>query len=248
LLIQPLTALNTLDLMKKGTSPLAQRARAASRILESQVGTNPRIQVQSDTAFVLWDAIPFAEPADGDKTPDGNSSPEWLRRTICCARWESEQAGVPRRVVVAVAAAPAQAPALAKTPSELASPVPLPAPQAPQSSKYEPRAAGTLVRSWAARAGLQLLQIKPTPLHVEEVGPSNDRASGPPNGNSSHRSPGRSRRSEHGGPPSGGYRGPANSGGDPLVERPVAVQKMMNMVSKPSGGIRLLARGEKLEP
>ena len=41
------TALNTLDLLKKGTSALAHRARAASRILEAQVGTNPRIRIKS---------------------------------------------------------------------------------------------------------------------------------------------------------------------------------------------------------
>ncbi|CDO76532.1 hypothetical protein BN946_scf184399.g2 [Trametes cinnabarina] len=59
--IVPLEALNTLDLLKKGTSALAQRARAASRILEAQVGANPRIRVQQDAAFVPWDTLPFDE-------------------------------------------------------------------------------------------------------------------------------------------------------------------------------------------
>lgn len=77
-LIVPLEALNTLDLLKKGTSTLAQRARAASRILEAQVGTNPRIRVQRDDAFVPWDSI-FTEQGQG------SGAPEWVRRTICCA-------------------------------------------------------------------------------------------------------------------------------------------------------------------
>ena len=46
-------------MLKKGNSPLAQRARAASRILEQQVGTNDRIKVQRDDAFVPWDNIMF---------------------------------------------------------------------------------------------------------------------------------------------------------------------------------------------
>ena len=85
-------ALNTLDLLKKGTTVLAQRARAASRILEAQVGTNPRIRVQRDDAFVLWDDIPFVDQA---AAAAGLASPEWVRRTICCARWELEHATPP---------------------------------------------------------------------------------------------------------------------------------------------------------
>ncbi|KAI9462111.1 hypothetical protein HD554DRAFT_2176087 [Boletus coccyginus] len=51
IVIVPLEALNTLDLLKKGTSSLAQRACSASRILEARVGTNSRIRVQRDDAF-----------------------------------------------------------------------------------------------------------------------------------------------------------------------------------------------------
>ncbi|KAJ7812322.1 hypothetical protein B0H14DRAFT_3090508 [Mycena olivaceomarginata] len=71
--IVPLEALNTLDLLKKGTSQLAQRARAASRILEAQ----------RDDAFVPWDRI-------AQTTPDQRPLPRWVRRTVCCARWEVE--------------------------------------------------------------------------------------------------------------------------------------------------------------
>ncbi|KAF5361228.1 hypothetical protein D9757_013219 [Collybiopsis confluens] len=110
IIIVPLEALNTLDLLKKGTTSLAQRARAASRFLESQVGNNPRIRVQRDDAFVPWDEIAFlpdsakasdAAADDDDKHNDKDKpskvistapSPEWVRRIICCARWEIEHA------------------------------------------------------------------------------------------------------------------------------------------------------------
>jgi hypothetical protein len=259
-------ALNTLDLLKKGTTPLAQRARGASRLLEGQVGTNPRIRVQSDTAFVPWGDIAFAGTAesDKDKAVDGGVSPEWVRRTVCCARWEANKAddgadaGPPRKIVLAVAQ---DAPALiARAASDAASPVPLPAPHPVGASKFEPRAAGALVRSWAARAGIQLLEIKPTPMHDEAPGGGGggERSVHPPSAGP-NKSPGRSRRPEHGpyssGPRNtgggGGGGGNGNGGGfntGSLVERPPAVKAVMAMVAKPSGGIRLLARGEKLEP
>jgi hypothetical protein len=291
--------LNTLDLLKKGITPLAQRARAASRILEAQVGVNDRIQVQSDAAFVLWDSIPFTGASDTDKASDAGTSPEWVRRTICCARYETDKAekdtvGVEtnqtqtgteattttksstpkKKVVFAVAQSTAQAPLIAKSLSDSASPVPLPAPLQTAVSKYEPRATGTLVRSWGARAGLNMAEIKPTPLPADEPernhnsNHNNERSSGPSNndrgghgghgngngggnGGGSGRSPGRPRRTDHGhGPSSSGGRGPVynGNGNGSLVERPPAVQTMMNLVNKPSGGIRLLARGEKLEP
>ncbi|KAJ3494832.1 hypothetical protein NLJ89_g10728 [Agrocybe chaxingu] len=71
IVIVPLEALNTLDLLKKGTSSLAQKARAASRILEAQVGTNPRIRVQRDDAFVLWDKIAFHSGEASTNCPEG---------------------------------------------------------------------------------------------------------------------------------------------------------------------------------
>ncbi|KAK7018447.1 PINc domain-containing protein [Favolaschia claudopus] len=163
--IVPLEALNTLDLLKKGTSPLAQRARAASRILEAQVGTNLRIRVQRDDAFVPWDAIAFAQSTTGDSSPAADlpaDDPEWVRRTVCCARWELDDAASyskagsndPRTVCIAV---------LANTPTP-------PPPTNPDSAadipnKHEARASGTLVAHWAARAGLTVLPVAPS-LHV----------------------------------------------------------------------------------
>ncbi|KAJ7320746.1 hypothetical protein DFH08DRAFT_970473 [Mycena albidolilacea] len=212
--IVPLEALNTLDLLKKGTSQLAQRARAASRILEAQVGANPRIRVQRDDAFVPWDRIAFsasapnptsgsgatapqqgeaaaagtAQAAQGEggvgsvktKTddPDPETAPEWVRRTVCCARWEAESTSTAGSAItapgstVAPAAtgtptADASAPAPARTvifavlapaptPSSAASPVEA------IPNKHEPRAMGTLVAHWAARAGLAVRRVAPS--------------------------------------------------------------------------------------
>ncbi|PSR84212.1 hypothetical protein PHLCEN_2v5500 [Hermanssonia centrifuga] len=253
--IVPLEALNTLDLLKKGTSSLAQRARAASRILEAQVGTNPRIRVQRDDAFVFWDKIPFQD----DATPNVVASPEWVRRTISCARWELEHA-IPEgthpdkkpKVVLAVLSSPPDNPSEISTTADTisASPVPLPA---PQPNRHEPRSAGTLVTHWAAKAGLELLQVSQAPasgaspapgmnkdLHALGAGrrsPEDDRIPRGPVG--------RGRRNSH---QRSDARAPTPGGGGGLVERPPAVMAMMEMVSQPSRVVRVLARGEKLDP
>lgn len=266
-------ALNTLDLLKKGTSTLAQRARAASRILEAQVGTNPRIRVQQDDAFVFWDKISFkdlpattAAEADAGQAPfNAGNSPEWLRRTICCARWEMSNAQSPTPSAAqgqAGAAKADQAPkvvlaVLASSPSHMSgakrldgsdiSPVPLPVPNL-NANKHEPRTAGTLVYQWATRADIALLEIDPSapvPPHQQPaVSPrpsprasSEDERPKRPNGPN-----GRGRRNSNLAPNVGGGAG--------LVERPPAVMAMMEMVAQPGPGkvVRLLARGEKLDP
>ncbi|KAF7361107.1 hypothetical protein MSAN_01142300 [Mycena sanguinolenta] len=184
ILIVPLEALNTLDMLKKGTSALAQRALAASRVLEAQVGVNGRVRVQRDEAFVLWDAIRFADPIeveDATKGEEGNmvpalpddpdTAPEWVRRTVCCARYEVDNAiaaspTTTTTTTTAPTATPAGAPgAPASAPSAspavvLAVLVPSPDTARPLSAgdaaqnKHEPRATGTLVAHWAARAGV----------------------------------------------------------------------------------------------
>ncbi|KAJ7649646.1 hypothetical protein FB45DRAFT_818788 [Roridomyces roridus] len=172
IVIVPLEALNTLDLLKKGTSAVAQRARAASRILEAQVGSNPRIRVQRDDAFAPWDTITFSslEPSPAAATPEATdgptpvaaaplpveSAPEWVRRTVCCARWQVENVDStaasadsgsdkpqPRTVCLAIAAS---------------TPAPASAADGPVN-KHEPRATGTLVSHWAARAGVKVLPV-----------------------------------------------------------------------------------------
>ncbi|KAI0820917.1 hypothetical protein BC628DRAFT_1329386 [Trametes gibbosa] len=300
-IIVPLEALNTLDLLKKGTSVLAQRARAASRILEAQVGTNPRIRVQQDDAFVPWDNISLADeqqaPAHAEKAPLGSTAPEWVRRTICCARWEvehapsatgkqvNEAAGKPR-VVLAVVSPPndihAEPTHLLAASAVSASPVPLPA---PQPNRYEARLSAALVARWAAKAGVDVLEVSSAPPPHSAPAPADGPAFVPNNSgtynttNKTRRSgegrrsgdeerlntkprgqggqPGRGRRNSRGGPGSAaggaGARSapssvPAGAGGTGLVERPPAVMAMMEMVAQPSRVVRVLARGEKLDP
>lgn len=269
-------ALNTLDLLKKGTSTLAQRARAASRILEAQVGTNPRIRVQQDDAFVLWDSI-FQDLAPS-VNPAG--SPEWVRRTICCARWEVEHARDPDgnlsdktytdaekkpRVVLAVLSqsSDVQSEVIGMPASATSSPVPLPA---PQTNRHEPRSSGALVTLWASKARLELFEVSPSPA---SGAPQNSTAT--VNETSPRRSAETTRRSaeeergRRGQMPANGGRGRRNShlragnervappaarpvSGSGLVERPPAVMAMMEMVAQPSRVVRVLARGEKLDP
>ncbi|PCH34609.1 hypothetical protein WOLCODRAFT_139464 [Wolfiporia cocos MD-104 SS10] len=261
-IIVPLEALNTLDLLKKGMSSLAQRARAASRILEAQVGTNPRIRVQRDDAFVLWDSI------FDNKVAPPTGSPEWVRRTICCARWEVNHATAPAtataaaapkpRVVLAVLSQSAEAQSEAIFPPHAhasSSPVPLPA---PQTNRHEPRSSGALVTQWAAKAGIEVFEVTPgadAGRGPHNTSPSRDAAA---NG---RRSPQTTRQAPEGERKRGVRRNsyrfdgerPVMAGGRAgagvgLVERPPAVMAMMEMVAQPQRVVRVLARGEKLEP
>lgn len=289
-------ALNTLDLLKKGTTPIAQRARAASRILEQQVGTNPRIKVQRDDAFVLWDEIPFQSEGNGEdeaiELTSPQATPEWLRRTICCARWEHEHVPAlkttdtapeaptaltnPPRIMIAVSPTELEAPPVpADLPPVSSSPVPLPPSFA---SKYEQRASGTLVAYWAQKAGLAILDVKSTPLPLT---PSAASVGNPGLVGRPRSTPGQGRGSSdnewRGGPgtrmksgsvgrknmhSTGSYahmsdKGntyslrlgvPGRGGGDKLVERPAATMAMNASIMQPNKVVRVLARGEKLEP
>ncbi|THH31690.1 hypothetical protein EUX98_g2520 [Antrodiella citrinella] len=264
IIIVPLEALNTLDLLKKGTSALAQRARSASRLLEAQVGSNPRIRVQRDDAFVLWDDIPFKDMPTG---VTASSCPEWVRRTICCARWEVEHAteevkvsgantGKKPRVLFAVLASPPDPGSLEAHQGgpAAASPVPLPAPQV---NKFESRSSGTLILQWATRSDVEVLVVNATPSHPtapKDIPPPGRRSAdhGRRSGESGRRSPDDKRTASG----RGGRRGPhvrtgergATPPGGGLVERPPAVMAMMEAVAQPSRVVRVLARGEKLDP
>ncbi|KAJ7112994.1 hypothetical protein C8R44DRAFT_234521 [Mycena epipterygia] len=257
--IVPLEALNTLDLLKKGTSALAQRARAASRILEAQVGTNPRIRVQQDDAFVPWDAIPFsapcATPATSTTAPTTTSesttlrttspttapadvldaSPEWVRRTVCCARWELDNAAAtegkdkdetaPSRTVRLAVLSSATPPTSTADGGAL--------------SKHEPRAMGTLVGHWAARGGITVLPIAPsTNAPNANPGPSNGGST--PTATDPPRRPRAGTQTKRGG---GGGAGSGPKGGSGLVERPPAA---LAMEVSPRV-VRVLARGERLD-
>ncbi|KAG1869152.1 hypothetical protein C8R48DRAFT_597977, partial [Suillus tomentosus] len=230
IVIVPLVALNTLDLLKKGTSPLAQRARSASRILEAQVGINPRIRhgVQRDDAFVPWDRIEFKDIYVTVTTPlwfsrVGSAHDDHVAETY---------ASTSDKLIVVFAilfpsAAPAQVCRTEAMP-EVSSPVPLPAPS-PHTHKYEPRSASLLIGHWATRAGITLLEVEPSAAPLV-----------PPSSNHPHNLDGR--RNSH--TAQGGLPVARGTG---LVERPAAVMQMMEVISQPSKVVRVLARGEKLE-
>jgi hypothetical protein len=240
------------------------------------VGTNPRIIVQRDDAFVLWDKIEFKDTDEiKDKqrvplSPANGSSPEWVRRTICCARWEVENAGksgssetglqshndIKPKVVLAILSSPPPGSPTSRmlnldnamTPDTPLTPVPLPTPHA---AKHEARSAGILVSHWAARAGIEMMEVAPTLPSAAlsssqgQTGKGFDDEDRGKRGNPHPRmtSSARGRRQSHG--------GNAVSGGGPgtgLVERPPAVMAMMEMVSQPRKVVRVLARGEKLDP
>lgn len=274
-------ALNTLDLLKKGSSVLAQRARAASRILEQQVGTNPRIRVQQDDAFVFWDDISFALDditKDSEETqadvPASQTTPEWLRRTISCARWElvnsaegkgsADSDKKPASIVIAVCTSPLEA-SISGDATNARSPVPLPAPQPP--SKFEQRCSGTLVAQWARAAGVEVLDVKAT-VPPSHGGPSGGRRGGANHarnssdeewrgghsaGRKSYAQVSRGGRDAPRDPPAGKaveeklVYGPGRVGGT-LIERPAATVAMNATLMEPAKVIRVLARGEKLEP
>ena len=218
------------------------------------MGTNPRIRVQRDDAFVPWDRIEFKDVLNDDKDRPASQplhlsgSPEWVRRMICCARWEVDHAaetlaptGDKLKVVLAVlspSAAPAQA-GRTETSPEVSSPVPLPAPS-PHAHKYEPRSAGLLIGHWGARAGITLLELEPSSAPF--TSPSSSHARVPDEDDRGKRQSGRGRRNSHVAPSLPTTRGTG------LVERPPAVMQMMEVVSQPSKVVRVLARGEKLEP
>ncbi|KAF8603398.1 hypothetical protein BDV93DRAFT_606950 [Ceratobasidium sp. AG-I] len=211
----PLEALNTLDVLKSGTSHIAARSRAASRLLEEEVGVNPRIRVQGDDAFIPWDTL-AAKSASGvgsvPNQPDarwkveGAGAPEWMKRMLCCAKWEAG-AGNPdnKRVVLAVVDAKDTA--------------------STTVGRHDSLVDGELVREWSAKLGLEAMEVE------------KDKATSSPGKGERRTRGGGAARS--GGPPPGRGRGRAG-----LVEKPAPA-----IMVPPAGKvIRVLARGEKLEP
>ena len=237
-----MVALNTLDLLKKGGSTIAIHARAASRFLEAQVGTNPRIRVQGDEQFIPWDdlycPVPRVNsgqaaavvPEDAKLLPQ-EQAPEWMRQIVCCAGWETLTASAPH---------PQDAMGQNKKPNRVAlaiikpnlSPAALETQDA-SMAKHLPRTTGDLLRFWAPKLGLNVLQIDQGASERQE------------SRGDKHR---RSSISEHGGHHKRGGRSSADESRG-LVEK---VRNGLNTNSEVAIGgaakIRLLTRGEKLDP
>ncbi|CAE6438804.1 unnamed protein product [Rhizoctonia solani] len=214
--VVPLEALNTLDVLKSGTNQTAVRSRAASRVLEEEVGNNPRIRVQRDDAFVPWDSIAAKSATGGNSIPsqpdsrwkvEGAGAPEWMKRMVCCAKWEAG-AGNPdgKRVVFAVVDAKDAV---------------------TSAGRHDNLVDGELVSEWSTKLGLEVVKVdKERPTGSPTKGERRTRGGG---------GGGRS----GGPPPSGRSRGRGT-----LVEKPTPA-----IAAPPAGRvIRVLARGEKLEP
>lgn len=287
------TVLNTLDLLKKGTSPLAIHARAASRFLEAQVGANPRIHVQRDDDFCPWDDIysnavtaatsTLAEPSDESPLPSEDRAPEWMRQIVCCTVWEMRQPAQrqatqpgsdknrsqPPKVALAVVK-PVPNSFLDTNPPSTTDAGSIPNPSANDSfaqtafARHAIRATGDLVRIWAPLLGVKVLNIEQGASESNHSGPSQFRS---PSANDFSKSPPvvpGSRR----GTSSGGHRKNRSSDDPPfpVIGRGTLVEKVKSGVDSKSivvapgassailgtppgvNKIRLLTRGEKLEP
>lgn len=263
---------------------MAIRARNASRTLEAQVGVNPRIHVQQDHGYVPWEEVfhsrsqarnrlssdsavtdASSDDASDESFPRGEP-PEWLKRTICCAKYEQNEATPGQRVVLAVCSTPEKE---------------------SMDNRFENRATGYLTKRWASNVGLRVLDVdaddEAPSRHQSRL--SNEDTVRPPkspkasriddgavealhlgdDATATHRrkvsaeapiatkvwTPSSPKRPSFGQP---NYRGRKGSGlgtigGGNLVEKPSAPVQLTNAGRLPDGKvIRLLARGEKLEP
>lgn len=270
--------LNTLDLLKKGTTPLAIHARAASRFLEAQVGTNPRIHVQRDEDFCAWDDI-YADasatatasssttPNEDDTLPPEDRAPEWMRQTICCTIWEirlqpsasrpdaSTNSTLtrpqPRKVALAVVKPLSNAveASMSNNPAAEGS-----AGGSSTIMRYADRATGELIRIWAPLLGVKVLHIE---QGAAEHPSSASRIDGPKptrrgrdadGGVGGHR---KSRSSEDGTMRQSAPRGLVEKVKNGVDAKSVVVAPGSSSPVLAAPGvnkIRLLSRGEKLEP
>lgn len=228
-------------------------------MLEAQVGANPRIHVQRDQDYIPWDEIygeltkakklnnsnSATEEDQDDRFPSETEAPEWIRQTICCALWEakrpessptpgpdnnsrSNRPRTPPKVARRVALAIVKPFLNPNTMAEIHDPVLL---------KYAPRASGDLLRVWAPIFDLQVLGVD------EGVYPDRPIET-------------RTRSPAEGGPKPGHPRKILSRNSRDDSGRGVIVEKVRNGVNETAavstspgaGKIRLLVRGEKLDP
>ncbi|KIO24359.1 hypothetical protein M407DRAFT_102435 [Tulasnella calospora MUT 4182] len=181
--IIPLEALNTLDLLKKGTSHTAVQARHASRLLEAQVGTNPRILVQQDHGYIPWEEVftkvagnrlstESASTASSSEGTGARSSSEISRTTpaaisLAAARRVGEPPEWLKRTVCC-AKFEQQRPRDSldgedsgnQLKTVLAISCVQTGPRETQDNRFSDRATGTYTRQWAVKAGLEILDVE----------------------------------------------------------------------------------------
>lgn len=327
-----------MDLLKKGSSPIAIRARHASRFLEDQVGVNTRILVQFDDGYIPWErfyskatSVNLTMPSldnDSERTSSDERSssdlprsrlpagvlsaqggrrggepepPEWLKRTICCAKYEAMQ--LPASPTSGVdSSSDAVAPSPMKALIAICC-IPGSEDRTQGGGRFENRASGVLTKEWALRVGLEVLDValegkREQQPHVrtvadvvvadDDVATWNERpdtintpsaapitlvsrpmdhrrqfsiASGDshsdspkPSWNKGSHGPTNGQRKGSFGQASplrggGGGRGGHSTHGSHLVEKPAMPIPLTKAGLLPAGKvIRLLARGEKLDP
>ncbi len=198
--------------------------------------------MQGDEQFITWDDLysrvtganssqaPAVSPSDVPPLPQ-EQAPEWMRRIVCCAGWETLAASAARSQDAANQNKKPNRVALAIIKPNI-SPATLEI-QDPSMIKHLPRTTGDLLRLWAPKLGLNVLQIDQGASERQES--RGDR----------HRRPS---MSEQGGHHRRGGRSSADEGRG-LVEK---VKNGLNTNSEVAIGgtakIRLLTRGEKLDP
>ncbi|KAG9019861.1 hypothetical protein FRB90_003452 [Tulasnella sp. 427] len=180
-IIIPLEALNTLDLLKKGSSRTAIQARNASRLLEEQVGTNPRILVQQDRGYIPWEEV-FAQSTGNRLSAESAKTASSVEESGVQSSSEVSEPippaislGAAKRIgeppewlkrTVCCAKFEQQRPRDTLDGSDSSSPIKIvlavscAVSTGNQDSRFGERAAGSHTRQWAVNAGLQVLDVE----------------------------------------------------------------------------------------
>ena len=229
--LQP--ALRILDFAKKGSSLLAVRARAASRFLEEQVGSNQHVKLQDDMAHILWadisTSLASVKPAVGDAAAANagetrgpgsadavqvkESAPQWLQSILGSVAWEVQEYA-DKKVVLAVMDNLTASGNDATTDAQV---------------RLEQRVNGENILGWATRLKVPVIKVAERALS-DNVAHSNWQTAG--------RSPKQNTRPP---PRNTGHPNKKRGGNTGLVEKPLAPVM-------PAAGVRLLSRGEHLAP
>jgi hypothetical protein len=207
---------------------LAVRARAASRFLEDQVGSNQHVHIQEDRAHIPWADIPIllasAKSSAGDDTNTGETQdpgnaenfqvnenpPRWVQPILGSVAWEVREYA-DKRVVLAVMD---NLTASGNDATQM---------------RLEQRVNGESILSWAFRLKVPVIKVAERALSDNAV---------LSNWQAARHSPKQNTRPP---PRNTGYSNKKRGGNTALVERPPAPVM-------PAVGVRLLARGEQLAP
>lgn len=210
---------------------LAVRARAASRFLEEQVGSNQHVKLQEDRAHIPWADVPISltstkpavgdaanagetqDPIDADVSQVKENAPQWVRSILGSVAWEVQEY-TDKKVVLAVMDKLTASGNEATTDAQM---------------RLEQRTNGENILSWAFRLKVPLIKVAERALSDNAV-LSNWQTAG--------RSPKQNTRPP---PRNTGHPNKKRGGNTTLVEKPPAPVV-------PAAGVRLLARGEQLAP